>query len=130
MNKNKKGKPFTFPDSFILIISYIRTSFHLPYRQTEGIIKAKGKSLLLPANPSYGHICKRINKLIIDTKKDEIDNDDDDLRTSIDSTGIKVTIRGQWINEKWNTQNRKGRLSQDPRCCRYKDKRNHCFGGR
>ena len=32
------------------------------------------------------------------------------------------------MNEKWNTQNRKGRLSQDPRCCRYKDKRNPCFG--
>ena len=63
MNKNKKGKPFIFSDSFILVIGYIRTSFHLPYRQTEGIIKATGK-LLLPANPPcYGHICKRINKL-------------------------------------------------------------------
>ena len=77
MNKNKKGKPFVFPNSFILVIGYIRTSFHLPYRQTEGIIKATGKRL--PANPSYGHICKRIDKLTIDTKKDEIDNDDDDL---------------------------------------------------
>ncbi len=49
MNENKKGKPFTFPDSFILVIGYIRYSFHLPYRQTEGIIKATGKSLT--ANP-------------------------------------------------------------------------------
>lgn len=62
MNKNKNGKPFIFPDSFILVIGYIRTSFHLPYRQTEGIIKATvGKRL--PANPSYGHICKRMDKL-------------------------------------------------------------------
>jgi len=107
MNKNKKGKPFTFPDSFILAIGYIRTSFHLPYRQTEGIVKATGKRL--PANPSYGHICKRINKLTIDTKKYKID-DDDDLIISIDSTGIKVTNRGQWMDEKWNVQNRKGYL--------------------
>jgi hypothetical protein len=35
MNKNKKGKPFTFPNSFILAAVYIRYSFHLPYRQTE-----------------------------------------------------------------------------------------------
>ena len=48
MNKNKKGKPFKFPDSFILVIGYILYSFRLPYRQTEGIIKATGKSL--PAN--------------------------------------------------------------------------------
>ena len=61
MNKNKKGKPFEFPNSFMLVIGYIRTSLHLPYRQTEGIVKATGKRL--PGNPSYGHICKRINKL-------------------------------------------------------------------
>ena len=100
MNKNKKGKPFIFPDSFILAIGYIRTSFHLPYRQTEGIIKATDKRLLLPANPSYGHICKRINNLTINIKKDNTDDDDDDddLIISIDNTGIKVTNRGQWMD--------------------------------
>ena len=108
MNINKKGKPFEFPDSFILAIGYIRYLFHLPYRQTQGIIKATGKRL--PANPpSYGHICKRINKLNIDIKRDKMD-DDDDLIISIDSTGIKITNRGQWMDEKWNTQNRKGYL--------------------
>ena len=76
MNKNKKGKPFTFPNSFILVIGYIRYSFHLPYRQTEGVIKATGKRL--PSNPpSYGHICKRINRLNIDIKRDRTDDDDD-----------------------------------------------------
>ena len=40
------------------------------------------------------------------------DDDDDDLIISIDSTGIKVTNRGQWMNEKWNTQNRKGVISR------------------
>jgi hypothetical protein len=58
MKKNKKGKPFEFPDSYILAIGYIPSSFHPPYRQTEGIIKATGKRL--PESlPSYGHICKR-----------------------------------------------------------------------
>lgn len=86
MNKNKKGKPFVSPNCFILVIGYIRTSFRLPYRQTEGINHAAGKRLL-PANPSYGHICKRINKLNIDIKRDNPDNDsDDDLIIAIDST--------------------------------------------
>ena len=99
MNKNKKGKPFLFPDSFILVIGYIRTSFRLPYRQTKGIINATGKLLLLPANPpSYGHICKRINNLNIDIKRGKMYDDDDDLIISIDSTGIKVTNRGQWMD--------------------------------
>jgi transposase len=109
MNKNKKGKPFSFPNSFILAIGYIRYSFHLPYRQTEGIINATGKGL--PGNsPSYGHICKRINKLNIDIKRKKIDDDDDYVVISIDSTGIKITNRGQWMNEKWKVQNKKSYL--------------------
>jgi len=103
MNKNKKGKPYSFPDSFILVIGYIRTYLHLPYRQTEGVIKATGKSL--PDHPSYGHICKRINRLRVDIKKedDRIGNDDDDdiIVIAADSTGIKVTNRGQWMSDKW-----------------------------
>ena len=113
MNEGKKGKPFVFPNSFILVIGYIRYSFHLPYRQTEGIINATGKRL--PSNsPSYGHICKRINRLNIDIKRDKtVDDDDDDddyIIVSIDSTGIKVTNRGQWMSEKWNKQNKRGYL--------------------
>ncbi len=109
MNKNKKGKPFIFLDSFILVIGYIRYSFHLPYRQTEDITHATGKNL--PANPSYGHICKMINKLNIGIKReDKTDDDDDDNKhiiIAIDSTGIKITNRGPWMDEKWNVQNRK-----------------------
>jgi Transposase DDE domain len=109
MNKNKKGKPFTFPNSFILAVGYIRYSFHLPYRQTEGIINATGKRLS-SNSPSYGHICKRINKLNIDIKREQIDEDDDYIIVSIVSTRIKITNRGQWMAEKWKMQNKKGYL--------------------
>lgn len=119
MNKNKRGKPFIFPDSFILVIGYIRCSFNLPYRQIEGIIKATGKTL--PEKPpSYGHICKRINKLNVNinechvnknkkNKKKYDDNGNRHIIIAADSTGIKVTNRGQWMNEKWNVQ-KKGYL--------------------
>ena len=72
MNENKNGKKYKFPDSFILIIGYIRIYFHLPYRQTEGIIKATGK--YLPDHPCYSQICRRINKLDIDINN-SIDDD-------------------------------------------------------
>jgi hypothetical protein len=107
MNENKKGKKFIYPASLILVIGYIRLYFHLPYRQTEGIIKTTGKNL--PSHPSYGHICKRINKLndsssLISSSKCNIDNND--LIIAIDSTGIKITNRGQWMTDKWDTQNK------------------------
>jgi transposase len=100
MNESKKGRPYSFPDSFILVIGYMRAYFHLPYRQTEGIIKATGKSL--PHHPSYGHICKRINSLNADFHIGiKTGDDDDDLIIAVDSTGIKVTNRGQWMSDKW-----------------------------
>ncbi len=37
-------------------------------------------------------------------------DDNGDLILAIDSTGIKVTNRGQWMNKKWNVQNKKGYL--------------------
>ena len=99
MNKNKEGKPYLYPDSFILAIGCIRYYFHLPYRQTEGIIKvAGGRSL--PNHPCYEQICKRINKLNIDDSDREI-NESEDVTIAIDSTGIKVTNRGQWLRDKW-----------------------------
>jgi transposase len=106
MNENKKGRKFIYPESFILVIGYMRIYFHLPYRQTEGIIKATGKSL--PNHPSYGHICKRINSLKADFNSGiKADDDDDDLMIAIDSTGIRVTNRGQWMSEKWGVKNKK-----------------------
>lgn len=106
MNKNKEGKPYLYPNSFILAIGYIRTYFHLPYRQTEGIIKATGRSL--PNHPCYEQICKRINKLNIDDSNIEIDKSED-IVIAIDSTGIKVTNRGQWLRDKWSVK-KKGYL--------------------
>ncbi len=61
----------------------MRYFFHLPYRQTEGIIKATGKSL--PSNPSYGHIRKRINRLNVHILKCKTD-DDNNLFIVIDIT--------------------------------------------
>ena len=110
MNENKEGKKYRYPNSFILVIGYIRVCFHLPYRQTEGIIKATGKNI--PNHPSYGQLCRRLSRLEIDSSNissSRINDDDDDIIIAIDSTGIKVTNRGQWLRDKWNTR-KKGYL--------------------
>ena len=53
------------------------------------------------SHPSYGHMCKRINRLNVDITGSIRTDDDDDIITAIDSTGIKVTNRGQWMFDKW-----------------------------
>jgi hypothetical protein len=110
MNKDKIGEPFHYPNTFLLLLGYAKVYFHLPYRQTEGIAQghAKGK---LPSIPDFTTINRRINKLNIpiNTDKDKVSKDEY-IIIAIDSTGIKVTNRGQWMQDKWHLKNKKGYL--------------------
>ena len=88
---------------FLFLSLVTKLYFHLPYRQIEDIIKATGKNP--PDHPSYSQICRRVNKLDISTKSSNDDNKD--IIIAIDSTGIKVTNRGQWMYEKWGLEKKK-----------------------
>ncbi len=44
-----------------------------------------------------------------DDRTDSDDEDDDCIIIAADSTGIKVTNRGQWVTDKWNIK-KKGYL--------------------
>ena len=97
-------------NTFLLLLGYAKAYFHLPYRQTkEGIAQghAKGK---IPSIPDYTTINRRINRLDIKIKEDDNKNKkfkDEYIVISIDSTGIKITNRGQWMREKWHIKNKK-----------------------
>lgn len=103
MNRNKRGRKYLYPDSFIRILGYVRAYFGLPYRQTEGLIR----TYHMPAVPDYTVIHKRINKLNIRQKPGRTGQRS--IVLAIDSTGIKVTNRGDWMIHKWQHK-RKGFL--------------------
>jgi IS5 family transposase len=103
MNKNKKGRKFVYPDSFIRLLGYMRAYFHLPYRQTEGVVREHASNTL-PSIPDYSRICRRINKLNIKICDDKSNTHDDNFVIAIDATGVKVTNRGEWIRHKWNVK--------------------------
>ena len=106
MNKDKVGKePFRYQIHFFFCLEMPKCTFiSLIDRQKEGIAQghAKGK---VPSIPDYTTISRRINKLDIkikdDNKSKEFENDY--IIIAIDSIGIKVTNRGQWMRrDKWN----------------------------
>ena len=105
MNEGKEGKKFVYPDSFIKLLGYMRAYFHLPYRQTEGVVRAHSTNTV-PSIPDYSRICKRINRLNITISDDDKSSlqHDDYFVIAIDSTGIKVSNRGEWIRHKWNVK--------------------------
>ena len=104
MNNNKEGRKFVYPNSFIKLLGYMRAYFHLPYRQTEGVVREHASNTL-SSIPDYSNISRRINRLDI-----KIEDDDDKSNLydyfliAIDSTGIKLSNRGEWIRHRWNVK--------------------------
>jgi hypothetical protein len=60
-----------------------------------------------PIPTSYSQINIRINNLDTVSSRSSSKLDGDDLTITVDSNGITVTNRGQWMYDKWDTQNKK-----------------------
>jgi DDE family transposase len=103
MNHGKVDEPYAYPDSFIQLLGYMRAYFHLPYRHTQGVVIAHA-STKVPRIPNYSTISRRVSRL--DIKINE--RLGTDIVIALDSTGIKVANRGEWIRHKWHV--RKGYL--------------------
>jgi len=95
-SKGKVGRP-PYPNSLIILLAVIRAYFKLPYRQTEGMARALLGRLGIKV-PDYSTINRRIRKLSIPT---DIDRSAGAYELAIDSTGFKITNRGEWMRQKW-----------------------------
>ena len=103
MNDGKRGAQYHYPDSFIQLLGYMRVYFHLPYRQAEGVVIAHAGNKI-PSIPNYSTINRRVNNQDIRiSERHEVGNDDD-IIIALDSTGIKVANRGEWIRHKWHVR--------------------------
>jgi Transposase DDE domain len=99
MNHGKVGEPYAYPDSFIQLLGYMRAYFHLPYRQTQGVVIAHASKV--PCIPDYSTISRRINRLEIKINE-KLGND---IVIALDSsTGIKVANSGEWMRHKWHVR--------------------------
>ena len=94
MNHNKRGRKFDYHDSFMKLLGHARACFGLPFRQTEGMIRAYCSRI--PSVPDFTSIRKRVNRLDI-TIDDSANDSDNEIILAIDSTGIRVANRGEWM---------------------------------
>lgn len=99
MNTRKRGKPFKFPQSFIVFMAYVHVLF-LPYRQMEGFLKGLSRFVPELDVADYSTMCKRIQKMEIP----DIEGEGKDLVIALDSTGVKVSNRGEWMRDKWKVR--------------------------
>jgi hypothetical protein len=103
MNKNKRGKPYKYPNTLIALIGIL---YHLPYRETQGFIKALTKhikELRTLGTPNYTTIYRRTRKLNINIGENIIKSKEE-VKITVDSTGVKVHNSGDWIRKVWSVR--------------------------
>ncbi len=100
LNRGKLGRRFTYPWALIELLMIIHVIFHLPYRQLEGFLR-KLSELIPEIKPTdYTNIWRRGTQLKLNIPE-TISASDDPVVIAVNSTGIKVTNRGEWMREKW-----------------------------
>jgi hypothetical protein len=102
MNKHKNGHPYRYPETFIQFSGLAYAFLHLPYRQLEGFLKALSGFVPGLRSADYTTLWQRITNLEFN-----IPIPDNDIVVAVDSTGMKVTSRGDWMREKHGVE-RKG----------------------
>jgi hypothetical protein len=102
MNNRKNGRPYRYPETFIQFSGLAYTFLHLPYRQLEGFLRALSGFVPGLRSADYTTLWQRISNLELN-----IPVPDNDIVVAVDSTGMKVTSRGDWMREKHGVE-RKG----------------------
>ena len=102
MNKGKEGAKYLYPNSLILLLATIH-AYLLPYRQLEGFLKVMSTLIkeLKEEVPDYTTVWWREVRVKVQELNPEV-NPEDTITIAVDSTGIKVTNRVEWIRDKWN----------------------------
>ena len=103
MNKGKRGRRYIYTTTYIFFCGLLKTLLSLPDRQVEGILK--GLSRLIPGLmvPDYTTLNRRLRKMkdFLKSKfKDICSSKDGEFEVVVDSTGFKVTNRGDWLRKK------------------------------
>lgn len=99
MNRGKNGRPFRYPHSLILFLGTLRAVFSLPYRQLEGLARGLGKLIAIPT-PDYSTLSLRIPNLNLAVDLGYEPKEGEEAVIAVDSTGIKVTNRGEWMRKR------------------------------
>ncbi|MCT8338419.1 IS5 family transposase [Methanoculleus sp. Afa-1] len=103
MNAGKRGRPFQYPEPFIAWMACIHVFLQMPYRQMEGFVRKLATFIPGFTVADYTTLFRRIQRLDLSlTVTPELLAGD--VIIAADSTGIKVTNRGEWLREKWRVR--------------------------
>jgi Transposase DDE domain len=95
MNKEKEGARFRYPNSLIWLLATVH-AYLFPYRELEGFLRAISVHIKeLKRVPDFTTMWWRVSRIKV--KLDPYVHLKEDIVIAVDSTGIKVANRGEWI---------------------------------
>jgi len=104
-NQDKKGRPYQYPDSFMLFFLRLKSAFKIDYRTLEGM--ARKMIPFIPGadkTPDYTTFCLRLSKLETHLEVYQKTGQQD---IAGDASGLKTSNRGEYRMSKYRGQKRK-----------------------
>jgi hypothetical protein len=98
LNEGKEGARYRYPSSLMSMLAAIHV-YLLPYRELEGFLRMFAGHVEGLRVPDYTTMWWRISKVSVEL--DPSVDSEQDVTIAVDSTGIKVSNRGEWIRQKW-----------------------------
>jgi IS5 family transposase len=100
MNEGKRGRPFDYPETMMEFLACVRQVFRLPWRQMEGFLRGLFRVLrslhdhLRAAD--YTTLWRRVAAKVVEVPVQL----EEDVIIAVDSSGVKVTNRGEWLRRR------------------------------
>ena len=106
--QKRRGRPYVYPEQLIMLLLFLNFALRLPYRQTEGLAKKVFGELGIKI-PNFRTLHYRLTRgEYCLNELPKIEELPQDFVIFVDSSGLKVTNRGEWLRKKWGKRPRKG----------------------
>jgi len=103
-NEGKRGRPYAYPWSMFEFLGYVH-SLLMPFRQIQGFLGKLSQFVPQLEVPDYTTIWWRVSRM--DIPAPNMDSEEP-IVIAIDSSGVKVTNKGEWMRKKWRGGEYKG----------------------
>jgi hypothetical protein len=105
MNKGKVGAPFEYSHTYIQFLAFLKIGFKISYRTVQGIIRGLSDYIKVE-EIHFTQIRRRVLKVKPSVGNLNLDNDDNDddnklLTLIVDASGLTITKKGDYIEQKW-----------------------------
>lgn len=104
------GRPFLYPDSYVRFLAFIKTGFSISYRTVQGIVRGLAEYIRIE-EMHFTQLRRRIDRICTNLinnyyKNKDVGNVDKSLTIVIDSSGLALYKKGNYIEDRWKKERR------------------------